>query len=83
MSMTAGESVGRRLATASVNWQNDPRRWVRLALMIYLVISVMVLMSILRTNRRMPLMSSLGGFFCVHPMEYEILSRQLRIQRAI
>eukprot|EP00802_Teleaulax_amphioxeia_P018336 Tamp_18527.p1 GENE.Tamp_18527~~Tamp_18527.p1 ORF type:complete len:291 (+),score=51.50 Tamp_18527:3-875(+) len=54
----AGGALQRRVASASANWHNDPRRWVRLALMIYLGISLFVLMSILRANRRMPLMSS-------------------------
>jgi hypothetical protein len=56
--LSAGGALQRRVVTASANWQNDPRRWVRLALMIYLGVSVFVLMSILRANRRMPLMRS-------------------------
>ena len=45
-------------ASASAQWGNDPRRWVRLALMIYLLISIFVLMTILHGNRRMSLMNS-------------------------
>jgi hypothetical protein len=63
MSMMAGESVGRRLATAIANWNNDPRRFVRLALMMYLVLSMFVLISALHAaNPRMPLISWLGLF---------------------
>lgn len=63
MSTMAGESVGRRLATAIANWNNDPRRFVRLALMMYLVLSMFVLISALHAaNPRMPLISWLGLF---------------------
>lgn len=65
MSRGARDGVGRRLASVSQGWANgDTRRnWVRLALMIYLFISIFVLMTILRGNRRMPLLSS-GSVFC-------------------
>ena len=57
-SLAAGQGVGRRLASASAQWVNDPRRWVRLGLAIYLLISIFVLSTILHGNRRMSLLNS-------------------------